>query len=267
MPAPKIPPPRPYKEQRKKEHDALEARKRALSSGATLPPVCGYTYTPRKPPNGIKYDPAPTVCMLTAGSGTEHQGRGYCNYHEWAAEHEVSKMPLQVQAARNEAVRQTMFMGRPVHTDPHSALLEEIQRSAGIIEWLRDKMQAMAQELDGDTDGAIQASDSLLVQFVPKAGQQPSAWWVLYQEERAHLVRTCVAAIKAGVAERRVAIAEQQGALIVMMFNAFIHDTELGLSPEQIMLAPRLIRKHMAALPRGEEQHPGQRIIEGVATG
>lgn len=272
MPTTKIPPPREYKIQRKREQDARRARERQLAQGMTLPAVCGYTYYPRKPRNPeVKFDPAPVVCMVNAGSNTDHEGRGYCDYHDWASENEVNRMGVQVQAARNEAVRQTKFLGRPVPTDPHTALLEEIQRSAGIIEWLREKMMAMAEELDDgyvhDDVIGVRGSDRLLIQQTMKDGQQPSAWWVLYQEERAHLVRTCTAAIKAGVAERRVAIAEQQGALIVMMFQAFIHDTELGLTPEQIMVAPKLIRKHMAALPRGDEQHPGQKVIDAVATG
>jgi hypothetical protein len=212
------------------------------------------------------------VCMVNAGSNTDHSGSGYCDYHDWASEHEINRMGVQVQAARNEAMQQAQFLGRPVPTDPHTALLEEIQRSAGIVEWLRNKLVEMAEELesdwsDGDIDNPIRGANRLLIQWNPKMGQQPSAWWVLYQEERQHLVRTCAAAIKAGVAERRVAIAEQQGALIVMMFQAFIHDTRLALTPEQIMVAPKLIREHMAALPRGDSPHPGQTIMEATATG
>lgn len=262
--------PHSYKAQRKLERSAVEARKGLLDSGATLPPVCGYTYTPRKPQNHSgKFDPAPVVCMRVAGTNTDHHGRGYCDYHDWQAEHDMSKQQVQVQAARNEAHRQVQFLGLPVPTDPHTALMDEVQRSAGIVEWLRHKLISMAEEYERARhsglipDGDWKPSENdLLVQFTAKNGQQPSAWWILYQEERKHLIAASVAAIKAGVAERKVRIAEQQGQLIVAMFQAFIHDPELGLSPEQIMAAPGLIRRHMAALPREEP-----RAITAHATG
>jgi hypothetical protein len=72
----------------------------------------------------------------------------------------------------------------------------------------------------------------------------------LFQREREHLVKTCLAAIKAGVAERKVQIAEQQGRLIAAMMFAFMHDPELGLTPDQIMRAPQIIRKHLLSLPQ-----------------
>jgi hypothetical protein len=276
----KVAPPHEYKIQRKRERHALEARKRTLAAGNQLPPVCGYTYNPRKPKDpSVKFDPAPTVCMVTAGANTDHPGKGFCDYHDWAAEHEIQRQPVQVQAARREAMTSLQFLGRPKPTDPYMALLEEIQRSAGIVEWLREKMIGMAQEYEDIREAAggkskvysesgeivdIPTENDILIQWSPKNGQQPSAWWILYQEERAHLVRTSTAAIKAGVAERRVAIAEQQGAMIVAMFQAFIHDTALALSPEQIMLAPKLIMKHMAALPRNEA---APRAIEAASYG
>ena len=213
--------------------------------------------------------------MRVAGSGTDHHGRGLCDYHDWTVENEVGRQSKQVQSARNEAYRQVQFFGLSVFTDPHTALMDEVQRSAGIVEWLRQKLLTMAEALEEqnrasggrpyDEDGhPVLSENDLLVQFTPKNGQQPSAWWVLYQDERKHLVATSVAAIKAGVAERRVKIAEQQGALIVAMIFAFIHDTELGLTPEQIQKAPALIRKHMAAMPREE---PAPVAIEAYARG
>lgn len=260
-------PPHAYKAQRKFEKEAYQARIKLLEGGNTLPPVCGFTYNPRKPVNNsIKFDPAPVVCMRVAGSNTTHHGKGYCDYHDWQSQHEVGKLPLQVQSVRQEAQRQVEFLGRPKPTDPHTALLDEVQRSAGMVEWLRERMAEKADEYetakDQGDDTYAAGSDALLIQWTPKNGQQPSAWWVLYQEERQHLIRACTAAIKAGVAERRVQIAEQQGQLIVAMFHAFIHDTELGLTPQQIMMAPKLIRKHMAALPREATPHAGQQVID-----
>jgi len=267
--------PHDYKVQRKWENEALQARKRQLEEGCTLPTVCGYTYNPRRPKNpNVRFDSAPVVCMRNAGSNTDHPGKGFCDYHDWKVTQDTKNEPMQVAALRAEAARRSEFLGKPKPTDPHMALLEEVQRSAGMVEWLRETIAQRAEVLEkakeanpsaDDIDVRLGA-DGVLIQYTLKDGAKPSAWMQLYNEERAHLIRACTAAIKSGVAERRVRIAEQQGQLIVAMFQAFIHDPELGLTPDQIMRAPQLIRRHLAAIPRESEEHPAQGIIEAHAS-
>lgn len=251
--------PHDYKTQRRREKQAAEARQEQLENGIELPPVCGFTYKPRKPKNpNVSYDPAPVVCMRVAGANTDHQGSGFCDYHEVVSTSEIEKVPTQqLQAAKNIAYQNATFLGSRRPTDPHTALMDEITRTAGIVEWLEEKMQSMSE--DGIPD------DEILQQFNIKMGFQPSVWYTLFLEERQHLVRTCTAAIKAGVAERRVQIAEQQGRMIAAMMMAFIHDRELGLTPEQVMKAPELIRKHLTQLPSSTD-HPANAIIETHAT-
>lgn len=247
--------PHDYKTQRKLEKLAGENRKNLLEAGTELPPVCGYTYKPRKPKNpSATFDPAPVVCMRVAGSGTTHQASGFCDYHEVVSTQELNKPSTtkQLQAAKNIAYQNATFLGVSKPTDPHTALMDEISRTAGIVEWLENKMRSMSD--DGIPD------DEILQQFNIKMGFQPSVWYTLFLEERQHLVRTCTAAIKAGVAERRVQIAEQQGRIIAAMMMAFIHDTELGLTPEQVMKAPELVRKHLMQLPSTTE-HPATAVI------
>ena len=237
--------PHTYKEQRLLEKQAAKSRDDALDRGdTTLPPVCGYSYTPRKPKNpNVPYDPGPVVCMRVAGANTDHHGNGYCDYHSAVAERELNKAtaPKQLAAAKRHAYEQAKFFGRPVNVDPHTAILEEISRTASVIQWIEDRM--LEEREQGVHDKDIMQSYSV------KHGFQASVWMELFQEERKHLVNTCVAAIKAGIAERKVQIAEQQGRLIAGMMMAFIHDPELGLSPDQILRSPTIVRKHLLALP------------------
>ncbi len=255
--------PHTYKRQREYERDARKARENQQAQGLTLPPVCGFTYKPRKPKNpNLPFDASPVSCPRTAGMGTTHEGHGYCNYHEVQAHKETAKgrkgMTRDVQEAKKVAYANANFFGERTPTDPHMALMDEISRTSGIIKWIENHMVAMRDE-EGLTE------DQVLTQFTKQNGWVPGVWMELYKSEREHLVRTCTAAIKAGVAERRVQIAEQQGQLIVAMMMSFIHDPALGLSAEQVQLAPGIIRKHMLDLPRETPTDPRQ-ILEAHAT-
>lgn len=237
-------PPHSYKDQRLLERRADATRKGMLKNGVSkLPPVCGFTYTTRRNRNKPDVPTYIAVCARTAGSNTKHQGRGYCDYHDWQAAHDNENNTGQKQlgAALKVANERANFFGKQTAIDPHTALLDEISRTASVVKWLNDQMQELRDQ--GMTDHDI------MMQKTFQAGFRPSVWMELYQQERDHLVKTCIAAIKAGVAERKVQIAERQGQLIASMMFAFIHDMDLGLSPQQIMDAPRLIRKHLMALP------------------
>ena len=254
--------PRPYKEQRKREASAMIARRGLLKDGAELPPVCGYTYYPRKPASTskVKFDwRVPAVCYCVAGANTNHLGSGYCDYHEVEVllQSDSKSTTKQFQAAKAIAYENATLFGVPKPTNPFDAIMDEISRTAGIVEWLNHHMKQM------ETDGSD--AESILQQYSVKMGFQPSVWYQLFIEERKHLVATCTAAIKAGVAERKVQIAEQQGRLIAMMFTAFIHDPRLGLTPDQILAAPKLISEHLTGLPT-EPTHPAQKVIEATAS-
>jgi hypothetical protein len=241
-------PPHSYKEQRLLEKRAKQTREQiSKQARSTMPPVCGYTYTPRRPklPPDTPWDATPVVCMRTAGAGTTHQSKGWCDYHEWmdnqAAERKLAK-DNQFSKAVKTAEENKRFFGQMKYVDPHSALMEEIQRSASIVAYYEEKLQEF-RTVHGMSD------EDIMTQATFKDGIKPSVWMELFNTEREHLVRTCIAAIKAGVAERKVQIAEQQGRLIAAMMFAFMHDPELGLSPDQIMRAPGLIRKHLTSIP------------------
>lgn len=255
-------PPHTYKQQRAYEKDAGRNRTRLLAAGGMeIPPMCGYTYLPRassKTKSDPHYVNAPVNCARTAGSSTPHLGTGFCDYHEWATTYDQKTTnPVQYAAALRIVHEKAKFFGRATSKDPHTMLLEEIGRTASIVEWLEDKLKTLSEE--GVPD------DVILQQYSKVAGFKPSVWMELLQNERKHLVSTCVAAIKAGVAERKVQIAETQGRMIAAMMMAFMHDPELGLTPVQMIAAPKLIRKHLLALPTASETDlDPQRVMQNA---
>lgn len=234
--------PHEYKAQRRMERMAQLERERCLTNGGSLPPVCGFVYKPRG--NRTKVSALDlTTCYRPAGSGTAHRGRGYCDFHEVWAVRETGKHS-QIAAARTVAYQQARFFGAPMNIGPHEALQMEVARTAGIVAWLESKLQKLKE--DGTPD------DKVLTQYNAKMGFVPSVWMALYQEERAKLVAVSTAAIKAGVAERRVQIAEQQGRILAHLLMNFLHDPELGLTPHQMLAGPGIVRKHLALLPTTE---------------
>jgi len=240
--------PRTYREQRLAERRAKEAREQMLLDGRTdMPPVCGWTYMTRRPrahPAGTKYKPVQVICYRVAGSNTDHQGRGYCDYHEVDARRAENNP--QLAGAIKHATEQAKFFGNAIAQDPHTVLMNEISRSAQVVAWYEEKLAKLRE--DGTPD------DEILRDWSKQNGYKPSVWIELYNDERKFLVDVCTRAIKAGVAERKVRIAEQQGRMIAAMMMAFLHDKELALSPTQLMAAPAIVRKHLMNMPHEAEE-------------
>jgi hypothetical protein len=120
---------------------------------------------------------------------------------------------LQQQAAERAAAT----YGLPREIDPTMALLEEVYRTAGHVAWLGE----LVASLEHGGVGYAQTDDGDLV---PRSGlkqldrsgkfEKPSVWVELYQSERRHLREVCRDVIAAGIDERIVRLAEQQGALL-----------------------------------------------------
>lgn len=132
----------------------------------------------------------------------------------------AAKRRLEEEAARKALAT----LGLPVEVSPSEALLEEVHRTAGHVAWLGRKVQELDETTltwdttkvetlttgdpdQGDDKGRGPASRTTQTAAV-------SVWYQLYAQERAHLVKVSEAALKAGVEERRVRLAEQQGQLV-----------------------------------------------------
>lgn len=214
------------------------ARPRTLHNTNEKGPKCGQ-------PRTGKSSSGTGICMKPAGWGTEHPGEGPCKIH--GGNNPGYLKHLAVKRAKQNALAEidaTMLAyGKPIHIGPHEALLMEVQRTAGHVCWLSDKIQSIGQE--SGIDEAMQQWTLM--------GIRPSFWVDLYIEERKHLVNVSKAAIAAGVAERAVALAEEQGKLLAVAIRAILWDNELQLTPTQRAAAPQVIRRHLLALPMGDQ--------------
>jgi len=168
-------------------------------------------------------------CTKQAGWGTDHPGVARCRLHGGAT-------PTHRAAAQREmAVAAVETYGLPRDIDPHSALLEELHRTAGHVAWLGSQVRSMQPEgLYGPVRGGGGA--------IP--GVEPHVWVRLYREERRHLADVAKTCIAVGIEERRVRIAEDQGRLLAEVIRGVLTDLGVADLPE----TPEVVRQHLTAV-------------------
>ncbi|QKW15368.1 hypothetical protein [Verrucosispora sp. NA02020] len=174
------------------------------------------------------------LCTRPAGWGTEHPGTGRCKMHGGSTKsHKVAGQ----KALAEQAVK---TFGLPREIDPRDALLEEVHRTAGAVAWLHEQVQALRAEdvVWGKTEEVDKQSSEFPGVDTTRAATV-NVWVELWRAERSHLVKVCEKAIGAGLEERRVRLAEQQGAMLAGVIKAILGD--LDLSPEQQTRAAQVV--------------------------
>jgi hypothetical protein len=186
-----------------------------------------------------------STCALPAGWGTDHVGFGACKLHG-------GKTPNHRAAARMEMARQAVVTyGLPREVAPDVALLEEVHRTAGHVAWLGQKVAALDPE--EITWGVAEEVDRGSGEFTGVDRTEKAAvnvWVQLYQQERKHLTDVCKAALAAGIAERQVRLAEQQGALLAGVIGRVLD--ALGLTPAQRELVAVVVPRELRAVAGGD---------------
>lgn len=180
-------------------------------------------------------------CRKGAGAGTDHPGEGRCALH--GGKTPSHRVKAQV-AAATQAVK---TYGLPLDVSPTEALLNEVKWTAGHVAWLRERVQEL--EAEALAWGKTSEVDKGATEFVGVDTTHAAAvnlWVELYQKERKHLLDVCKAALSAGVEERRVRLAEQQGALLASVIRAVLDD--LNLSPEQQMRVTEIVPRRLRAV-------------------
>lgn len=195
-----------------------------------------------------------TLCGANAGAGTNHPGIGCCKWHGGAMRNHVTK-------ARRILLEQEMATyGIPIETTPEQGLMDEINRCAGHVAWLLSKVQSMTDEqlvwgpaearrLERTSDVSELSEDVELFEVVMKAGA--NVWLKLYQEERKNLRQACGIALKQGIEERRVRLAERQGMQLSLVFRAFCE--EMQLDQATMYQVPEALRRALERVMGGAQ--------------
>lgn len=196
------------------------------------------------------------------GPNTGQPCRRRCAPGEVCPSHGGSAPQVRAARARRRdkaaAAKAVATLGLPLDITPTDALLEEVRWTAGHVHWLRAKVQDLGELNTGDTTG-----HSLVwgeTKSVTKGAGQwpgtdttqsagPSVWYQLYAKEREHLIAVASAALRAGVEERRVRLAEQQGDLVATVIRRILDS--LNLTPTQLELVPVVVPRELRLIAGG----------------
>lgn len=179
-------------------------------------------------------------CKRPAGWGTDHVGYGKCKLH--GGSHRNGRKAAQ----REQAEAAVATYGLPRTILPHQALLEELARTQGHVDWLASLIQT--GELPDDVEPARRKRAVKLTQAIFGGGEQASVWLALYQTERKHLVDVAKTCSQVGVTEEQIRLARGQGQIIARILKGVLTDLGLIDSSE----AFDVVRRHLM-LVAGEQ--------------
>jgi hypothetical protein len=178
------------------------------------------------------------------------QGQTICQFHGGRTRR--NKTAAARRLAEEKAKRLVDTYGVKITTTATEALLEEVQWTAGHVAWLRQRVQEIeTAALEGSSGEhplvwGTTRRKSGGEDWGETEEAKPSIWLELYQKERTHLVKVCSEAIKAGIEERRVRLAEQQGELVASAIKRILDD--LHLTKEQLERVPDIVPRHLRAI-------------------
>lgn len=172
--------------------------------------------------------PGATVCVKHGGGAPQVQA---------AAKRRLQEM----QAA---AAAQTL--GLPVETSPQQALLDEVQRAAGMVAYYGARVAEIAETDRSQLVWGRTREKSGGDDYGTTHEAAPNIWLTLWNDERDRLARVSAVAIKAGIEERRVQLAEQHGALIADVIRRIL--SRLDLTAAQQTLVGEVVPQELRAL-------------------
>ncbi len=139
------------------------------------------------------------------------------------------------------AIRRELAKVDPDPVDPIAALMQQLALAHAWERYLRaevaelDQLYYLAKVVGVDQDGEGQA--------VHEA--KPHVALVLWNQERDRLSKFAKLALDAGLEERQVRLAEEQGAFVAALIRKVFDDADLGLSPVQRRAAAKIAARHL----------------------
>ena len=177
--------------------------------------------------NGHHTDETPRCTATAKGTGERCKrrpipGGTVCVKHGGGSPAVRAKAQQRLAAA--EAERAAASFGLPVEVNPHDALLQEVHRTAGAVQWLGVQVQALDVEVltwgkTRETHGTqLERGVDNGVTYTAGVNALVDLW----QRERKHLVEVSKACISAGIEERRVRLAEAAGQELASVVRAVL---------------------------------------------
>jgi hypothetical protein len=132
-------------------------------------------------------------------------------------------------------------MATEADADPYEVLLKTIRLSWGAVTFLREKLEAFEVHQEDLTEMVETGMGKAVVKQT-----EYGMWMQIYGEWVDRAAKHAKLALDAGVAERQVYLAEQQGQLVASAIRTILDG--LGLTKAQAAKAPQLVRSTLLAL-------------------
>lgn len=190
-------------------------------------------------------------CSQDAGYGTSHPGEGRCKFHGGASPQ--AELAGVITLARREAAT----MGRPLDIDPHEAILECIRISAGEVAYASEQIACLEHEhaVGGVTtvktrplkgEYGEETADVMVTETTRDMGAL-NVWIAVRHKAMDRLVEYSKVALHAGVEERHVRLAEQQGQLMASAIRNILAALGVADHPD----AGRVVRRELEVIAGG----------------
>jgi len=199
------------------------------------------------------------ICTATRADGTPckayaMRGGTTCWHHGDGGRYNDTRLAKNVVIQRAAALSQTY--GAPaLDASPEELMLEEIQRTAGHVRWLEERIVTEAPDelaeafwtykRSTEVSGSSAAPD-LLVSYA-------GVWLDLYNKERDRLINVVARALQLGIEERKVRLAEriydQIGEAIHTMLTRLGHDPQ---EPHVRIIAYEALQQATGEVPQIE---------------
>jgi hypothetical protein len=176
------------------------------------------------------------TCKLMPAPGATR-----CRLHGGASPNAIAKAAERL--ADQAAARELARIGRKRDVHPAEALLELVQWQAGLVDYWRAEVADLeAEDLTwGKTREKVGGDDRGTTYEAA-----PHIAYTLLVQAQDKLADYASRALKAGVEERRVRVAEQTGQLVAEVIRAIL--SELNLTSEQQHLVGEVVPKHLRRL-------------------
>lgn len=165
-------------------------------------------------------------CGRPAGWGTEHVGIGRCKLHGGASPNH--NKAAQVEQARRDVA---LFGGRrDIH--PADALLELVQWTAGEVDYWRQRVRQL--EEDDLTWGVVRVKEGGEDHGTTREAR-PHVAYAMYTDAAKRLESHSVAALRAGIEERQVRLAESSGQLLASVVQSILSRLDLSTVQQELV--------------------------------
>src|SRR5690625_4140247 len=180
------------------------------------------------------------------------KGGTVCRSHGGAAP--AVKAAAARRRAQEAAAKAVALFGAPKDVEPSQALLDLVHWTAGEVEYWREQVRQLAAEAPAAlTWGRTDHEEGVGPQGpIDKTTHQakPAIQYVMLYAAQDRLAQYATAALKAGVEERRVRLAEQQGGLVAEAIRRILD--ALDLDERQRELVPTVVPEQLRLIAGGE---------------